>query len=248
MPDQTAFTAALLNPEMEVPEGIIQPDGTPASKRFDVYRNNVVTSLIDAMGTAFPVIKQLVGEQFFDAMAGHFVRLNPPQSPLMMFYGEGFPDFLESFEPVQKLPYLPDMARLELARRTSYHAEDNPVAPSEALAEIPPQELGDVKLILHASVQMVSSEHPVFSIWRFNATRDRTPIQAQSEDVLISRPQSDVGLQLLPPGGVQFLRALKTGKTLAQAAETGENAHVDFDLSQNIGGILAAQILSRIER
>jgi len=73
------------------------------------------------------VIKLLVGEAFFDAVAGHFVRAHPPSSPLMMFYGSEFPVFLEGFEPAKQLPYLPDMARLEHARRLAFHAAFHPV-------------------------------------------------------------------------------------------------------------------------
>ena len=247
MADQTEFTAALLNPEMPVPHGIVQPDGAPASKRFDVYRNNVVTSLIGAMGDAFPVIKMLVGEQFFDAVAGHYVRINPPTSPLMMFYGSGFPEFLDGFEPARQLPYLPDMARLELARRTAYHAADDPVLDPDALSKIAPEALGAVRLKLHASVQIVSSNHPVFSIWRFNATDDKTPIQAAAEAVLISRPLDQVQMQTLPAGGAAFLTALQTGHTLEEAAGTAQAASSDFDLGQNIGGMFAAQIISDLQ-
>ncbi len=247
MADQTAFTQALLNPDMPVPEGVVQPDGTPADKRFNVYRNNVVTSLIGAMGDAFPVIKQLVGEQFFDAVAGHYVRLHPPTSPLMMFYGAGFADFLTGFEPAQQLPYLPDMARLEHGRRTAYHAADDPVTGPDALSQIAPERLGDLRFKLHASVQIITSDHPIFSIWRFNATEDRSPIEPRAEDVLISRPLHEVQMTLLPQGGAAFLNALQSGKTLQDAAEIATNAEPGFDLGQNIGGMLTAQLISQIQ-
>jgi hypothetical protein len=247
MADQTSFTAALLNAEQPVPAGIIRPDGTPATKRFDVYRNNVVTSLIGAMGDAFPVIKKLVGEAFFDAVAGHYVRAHPPTSPLIMFYGEGFAQFLETFEPAQQLPYLPDMARLEHARRAAYHAADDPVASPDALAQIDPEKLGEVRLKLHASVRIVPSVHPIFSIWRFNSTDDQTPIVANAEDVLICRPTDDVVMQMLPSGGAHFLTALQSGLTLEAAAQTASESQANFDLSQNIGGMLSAQILSEIQ-
>jgi len=84
-------------------------------------------------------------KQFFDAVAGHYVRINPPTSPLMMFYGSGFPEFLDGFEPAKQLPYLPDMARLELARRTAYHAADDPVLDPDALSKIAPEALGGPK-------------------------------------------------------------------------------------------------------
>ena len=62
---QAKFTQALLNPEAAIPAGLIDPQGRPAGKRFNVYRNNVIVSLMDAMETAFPVIQKLIGAENF---------------------------------------------------------------------------------------------------------------------------------------------------------------------------------------
>ena len=61
---QTEFRAALLDPASPSPEGVRNPDGMHATKRFDVYRNNVAVSLTDALETAFPVVNKLVGTDF----------------------------------------------------------------------------------------------------------------------------------------------------------------------------------------
>ena len=62
---QTTFQAAMLDPAAPVPTGLVNPDGAAASKRFDVYRNNVAVSLSDALEAAFPVVRKLVGDEFF---------------------------------------------------------------------------------------------------------------------------------------------------------------------------------------
>lgn len=123
---QNTFAAALLNPEADVPLGLIDPQGRPVQKRFDVYRNNVASGLTRALEASFPVIRALVGEAFFGAMAVEFLRAHPPKSRLMMLYSDAFPPFLATFPPVADLAYLPDVARLEQALRESYHAADAP--------------------------------------------------------------------------------------------------------------------------
>ena len=45
----------------------------------------------------------LVGDKFFRAMAGFYLRKLPPTSPLMMFYGDMMPKFLRRFEPAKSL-------------------------------------------------------------------------------------------------------------------------------------------------
>ena len=68
------FAAALLDPAAPCPSGLVTWNGSDAAQRFGVYRNNVTVSLIDAVADTFPVVQQLVGADFFRAMAGAFVR------------------------------------------------------------------------------------------------------------------------------------------------------------------------------
>lgn len=86
---QSALAAALLDPDAPCPVGLTAWNGSDPARRFAVYRNNVVVSLIDALAATFPVTLELVGEEFFRAMAGVFVRAVPPTSALLAEYGGG---------------------------------------------------------------------------------------------------------------------------------------------------------------
>ena len=67
---QREFAAALLDPERPTPSGIIGPDGDVCPRRFAVYRNNVVVGLTEILKAAYPAVRRLVGEEFFDANGG----------------------------------------------------------------------------------------------------------------------------------------------------------------------------------
>ena len=247
MPDyQDAFADALLDPAKPAPPGLIRPDGQAPGRRFDIYRNNVVVSLTEALAEAFPVVKALVGDEFFDAVAGVYVRAQPPSSPRIMFYGEGFAPFLERFEPVKGLPYLPDVARLEHVRRLAYHAADEPAADPSMLGGLDEAALTGARLALQAACHVVRSAHPVHAIWRYNATGDKSPVEPAAEDALVSRPADEVLVQLLPPGGAAFLLALMAGEPLGPAAERAAADAPEFDLGASLGGMFAARIIRTI--
>ena len=56
----------------------------PPHRRFGIYRNNVASALIAALRVRYPVTEQLVGHEFFAAMAGTFAEANRPSSPVLI--------------------------------------------------------------------------------------------------------------------------------------------------------------------
>ena len=241
--NEAAFRAALLDPALPVPDGLTDPQGRPAPRRFAVYRNNVAVSLRDALCDGFPILRRLLGPVFFDAMAGVFLRLHPPQSRLLWQYGEAMPSFLGGFAPVAHLPYLPCVARLELALRESYHAADaDPVVP-EDLAAIPPERLMRARVRLAPSLRLVASDWPIHGIWQTHAQAAPPPAMA-AQAVVVLRPQHDPAPRLLAPGGAAFVAALQAGQRVAQAIEA---AGPDHPLSATLTLLLAGGAIVGIE-
>mgnify|MGYP001113940276 CR=1 FL=1 len=238
---QTDFRTALLDPASPAPDGVQNPDGIPATKRFDVYRNNVAVSLTDALETAFPVVNKLVGNDFFRAMAGVYLRAHPPTSPVMMFYGETMPAFLAGFGPAQSVPYLPDMARLELALRHSYHAADVPPIEPDALSQIAPDTLPNVTFTFAPSVRLVTSDYPLHSIWWANTHGGE--IAKDAQPTLITRPEFDPAVDVLTPQKATVLSALINGLPLGTALQT---AGAGFDLGPLLGLLLSRNALISI--
>lgn len=238
MTPQSDFRAALLDPAMPAPDGVQNPDGIAATKRFDVYRNNVAVSLSDALEAAFPVVRKLVGDDFFRAMAGVYLRAHPPTSPLMMFYGDAMPDFLSGFGPAQSVPYLPDVTRLELALRHSYHAADvAPIAP-DALAQIAPDVLPEIAFGFAPSVHLIPSRFPLQSIWWSNTYEGVVAKTAQP--ALITRPEFDPQVDALSPEQASVVAALMAGEPLGVALGLGG---AGFDIGALLGLLLSRNAL-----
>ena len=240
---QTQFRSAMLDPATAVPDGIINPDGAPASKRFDVYRNNVAVSLTEALETAFPVVRKLVGDEFFRAMAGVYLRTHPPKTPLMMFYGAAMPQFLTRFGPTKTIRYLPDIARLELALRHAYHAADATPVDPQALGAVAPDVLMNVRLRLAPAVRTIVSDYPVHAIYRFNTVADVPKPVMQAEAVLITRAGFDPQLHGINGAAAACIDALQQGKTLGHALASADDT---LDLGAVLGLLLAQGAVTEI--
>src|ERR1700756_1327137 len=130
------FAAALIDPERETPAIVVGPAGKGAARRYNVYRNNVTVSLINALAAVYPAVHRITGAEFFRAMARFHVRATPPTSPLLFEYGREFPAFIEQYEHASSMPWLADTARIERAWLDAYHEADAEPLPAAALAAV----------------------------------------------------------------------------------------------------------------
>ena len=236
------FASALLDPQRATPAVVAGPNGKAAEKRYNVYRNNVTVSLINALAAAFPATRRMTGEDFFRAMARFHVRAAPPTSPLLFEYGRDFPDFIAGYEYARPVPWLADVARIDRAWLDAYHAADaEPLAP-QALASIAAERLAGAVFTPHPATRIVRSRFPAVSLFAANKSEEPADrIEANGpEDALLTRPALEVTLRRLPPGGAAFLTRLIEGEPLGAAAAAALADAPEFDLAANIGGMLAA--------
>nr|WP_179954302.1 DNA-binding domain-containing protein [Denitrobaculum tricleocarpae] len=246
---QSGFIASLRTPSAAAPESLAAPAGMRPNRRFNVYRNNVVVSLIEALRSSFPVVERLVGEEFFKATARAYIDHEPPRSPLMFQYGETFGSFLDAFPPAASVPYLGDVARLEFARLTAYHAQDRAAIALTHLSTLPPEQLGGAEFQLHPSLTLLTSRWPVFSLWA--ASSEQQSAQDVNldtgEDVIVIRPEYDVDVRCLPSGGYGFLRALQGGASLGEAAEQATQTTENFNLAHHLEGLFGLGAVCAVE-
>lgn len=243
MSTQAAFAAALVDPALPCPPGLLAWNGSDPARRFAVYRNNVVVSLIDALADGYPVVQALVGDEFFRAMARRYVVDRPPASAVMAEYGDDFADFIAGFAPAAGLPYLADLARLERCRVTACHAADaaaiDPARLAAALAE--PATLPDLRLALHPALAVLTSDYAVVALWAAHQglgelaeVRPDTP-----ESALVLRYGLDVEVIGIPAAAAAFVASLAAGYCLGQAMAAAGAHEAAFDPTAILATLIA---------
>lgn len=249
-----AAAGALLDPRS--PPG---PLSTDDAFRFDVHRNTMMATLVSALAEGAPVTCAVVGDAFFHAMAQARVRADPPRSPVLVEYTDGFGDFIGLYPPAATLPWLPDLARLEALRVQSHHARDALALSPAVWADLlqgEPHALAGLCVTLHPACRWLRSTHAVGAVWMAHQCDDidhavSTIDLDVAEDVLVVRPDLDVQVHVLPPDGWALLEALAAHRPLGEAfALAGDDADdVDpsalFTLIVGHGLAVAVQPISR---
>lgn len=253
MSTQHVWACALLDPSLPVPQGLNTWNRSDPARRLAVYRNNVLVSLVDALAHTFPVTQQLVGEDFFRAMAQVFVRAHPPRSPVLSRYGRALPDFIEQFAPAAGVPYLADLARLESLRLEALHAADAlPLGPGalEALL-VDAERLARLRWQLHPSLRWLRSAHAVVSLWAAHQGDHGSAIEdvdpTRPEAALVFRSGLDVMVLQTDDGLAALCAGLMEGRTLSDAVEAALDADPAFDPSRALAVLIRHGLLVGFE-
>jgi hypothetical protein len=243
---QRSFAEAILFDDAPIPATIRAASGPAHASRFGVYRNNVVAGLIKAVAARYPVVRKLLWDDAFNRAAHLYVTSEPPRSPVMLEYGDSFPQFLRNVGRCAASDYLADVAELEAARTRAYHAADAEPLPRDAFAALAPEDLPDLRVTLHPSVTLLKSRFPVAGIWEANRQdNDRHNDNAvrlwKPECALISRPHGQVEVRVISAGAHAFMIALAEGRTIGAAIAHGMANVPDFDLAECFNTLIAAE-------
>lgn len=235
-------------------------DSNPEEEAFDrlsIYRNNVILSLSMAIADTFPVIKRLIGDDCFQGAAVNFVRAYPPAEPSLLFYGEGFIDFIRTYPSCSHLGYLSDVSRLEWSYIKAFHAADSTVLDNKQLQQIEPEDLGDCVLKLNPSVQLLQSDWPVDTIWEENIQHQVKTVDLSEHsgcNLVIHRQNLQVQIINLTIECFHFLQGFAQGKSIADAwTFTEKQQHLanrealdDSELSGMLGYLLSLSLFTSV--
>ncbi|MEI8393921.1 MAG: DNA-binding domain-containing protein [Rhodospirillaceae bacterium] len=207
---QRALALAALDRERQTAAALLRPDIAP--ERLIIHRNNVVGSLIEVLAAACPSVVHALGGKAFQAIGRDFVTRHPPRAPQLWAYGAGFAEFLAASD--RGPPWLPDLARLDRAMHETYFAPDaEKLDPNRLAALVNTDDPAGLRFAFHPSVALVSSNWPIYSVWR--GCRDPEPAP---EAVLVARPELEVLCRRLEPWQAGFLAVLLHDGTLGAAA------------------------------
>jgi hypothetical protein len=219
-------------------------DAAHLDRRVAIYRANMVASADKALSAACPVVRQVVGEEFFHALARAYQREQPSTSGDLGDFGAGFPAFLARFEPTQSLPYLPDLAHLEWAAHRAYGAADARAWDPAALSSVHAGQQSQIRFHWSPGLAVVESIHPIVRIWTIHQPGFAGEFAVDwdvAERALVARDGFAVTVAAIGAGDAAFLVASLAGAPLGDAAAAALQADPHFDLGALLGRAITSQ-------
>lgn len=218
---QRQMAAALLSDTP--PDGLLaalRPGTPPPERRLAVYRNNIRTSLTEALAANFPVTAALVGEAFFQHLTHRFIPDHPPRQASLAAYGLELPEMLADHPGLADHPAIIATARFEAALLDALTAPPcPPLAPESFAAAAATGQ--DMVFTPHPAVRRLSLAHPADLIWQAHQPGGPALEDVQTDEaveLVLTRPALTVQWVRLTDVERPCLDALLTGQPLSQAA------------------------------
>ena len=227
---QAHFAAGLLDPDA-VTSDLFRGDPLRAARCLSLYRGNLTANWDKGLSAAYPVIRQLVGEGFFRAMARAFGRSRPSVTGDLNRFGEGFSDFLTTYAPLSDYPYMPDVARLEWLLHRAHYAADSTALDPGSLIAIGVGAVESLRLHLRPGHVPFHSPWDAVGIWQAHqpGSAALTGDVDRPSRCIVHRPNRRAGPLPVTQGGFVALRLIDGGATLGEALESALEADSDFD-------------------
>lgn len=229
---QADFAAALVDASAasRLAPALVRSD-VRVLERIALYRGNVSAAWEKSLANAYPVVRALVGDEFFGGLARAYGRLHPSASGDLNRFGARFAEFIDTFEHTQSLPYLGDVAALEWSVHTAHYAADPLPLTRERIAAFPPDELLAARFALNPACAWLRSPFPIASIWLAHqpqATAALPDSLDRGEIALVARPRWRVEVLLSSSGELAALERLREGSDVEGAITAGLRADPDF--------------------
>jgi hypothetical protein len=250
---QLAFARALCDGDAAQAARVRAVEPFTAEQRLQIYHNNWAISLRQALAGVYPVINQLVGDEFFAYAAGVYVQAHPSRTGNVHDFGDAFPDFLAQLAGAESLPYLPDVARLEWAYHEVFHAPEGGALDVGQLAAVlsgesaePLAAADNLYLQLSPCCRYVRSDYPILTIWQLHqdAGSGDEVVDIDTGGMQLALVRNTIAIEFHPVSAAAYalLAALHGGESFAQACARALTVDADCD----VGSILQYCVQHRL--
>jgi len=209
------------------PAGLRPVGPLPLQQGLAAYREHAKALVVRALGAAYPMLAQWLGQADFAGMAWAFAKWQPPQVGDMNQFGAELAQFLEGLPGMDPEP--PVLARLEWHLHALASAQDDSEADPQLWTALQTQDPSSLRLGLSPSLAVFEIPE---SVRDWLGERVTVGLSSVGTHAIAWRrawlpvwSMTDLGLATL-------LQGLMSGETLAHSIEGGLALNPSLDLTQ----------------
>jgi len=221
---QNQINRHILFDHREILKNIKGNDIQEKLSRLSVYRNNVFHSLTEAMTEIFPITREMVGEECFNALVYGYICNAPPSSPILSEYGHQFSAHIAKQPELAEYAYLPDLAQLEYQLlQVTHQKEEHVLTPTEiALYLDSHSDIEHSRWKLSSSTQLLSCQFRIGSLYKKISGKkgaDSTFHWHQREWIILCKNHLNATFYIVDNDEWVMIKKLKENSTFSQATE-----------------------------
>lgn len=232
----------------ELEQIVTRSERVSAQDRMGIYANAYFARLIECLSSLFPVLKQTLGDEAFNAFAFDYIRFHPSRSYTLSKLGDAFVGYLSLTRPdansqTSSAPdwadFLIDLATLEWTIADVFDGpglEGLPTLQTDILPDIAPIRWYDVRLKTNPALRLLSFRFSVnnhYTAARRNPARPSLP-QPRDSYVAISRRDYIVRRHELNRAQYAILAALQAGNSLGDAIVAAAGGHDEDTIASDL--------------
>lgn len=218
---QADFQAYLLdaNKGAAFKKQIVNDKKVGVKKRLGIYYDAYRLRIIEALATAYPNLKKLLGDDLFDKTARSYIDLYPSTFRNMRWVGDKMAQHLQKSLP--QYPIAAELATFEWGLSLAFDAEDAPMLTLQDLAQIAPENWGGLRFQFTPAVQLLSPKMNVLRIWQALNVDEAPPKIAQiDEPYVVWRKDLNSHYRSLEAAEYAAIKQMMAGASFGDLCET----------------------------
>ena len=212
-----------------------------AEERLAIYANAYRLRLLEALGTDYPGLHSVLGDDEFDAMGRAYIAAHPSPYFSLRWFGDRVSEFLRTTEPYSKYPVFAEMAEFEWAKSDAFDAADSQVADVHNMAGIPPDAWPGLRFTPHSSLRRLDLRWNVPVVWKAVDAGQEPPELEENEYPIawvVWRQDLLTYFRSLEVDEAWALDAMRRGETFAAICE-GLTEWIDAqNVAMHVAGLL----------
>ena len=236
---QRRFQRHLMGGDAEVARVVVDSERVPVATRLKVYSDAYRVRLIEALGSNYPRLEQLIGKEAFAEVALRYLDRHPSTNRSVRWFGHRLPEMLREMHTAE--PWFADLASLEWMLAGAFDAPNDDVASVEALSQIPPDRWSNLRFELHASTQhlvLESNAPTLFKALSAEQPADEARLLDKPQRWLIWRQDLTPQYRSIGASEAAALDTIVAGGTFADVCEVLCDWHAEDQVPLAAAGLL----------